>query len=344
MKLKKINPNKLRLLIVGDYKEMPSEGMEVITAAFYNRARSRGISSTSFSQKSVLTRLFRVISFNPHIAIFTHGPGIGTFYITTLLKIIFPKLYIYWIGSRPDINKIPYIPSWLPKVDCIYIGKDNDTLFNYAAKNYVTIKREIIGIDMNRISTNHPKQRCKYLRRFFNEMEFYEGMPTLLHVGHIRKSRGLDLLVELKLKLQKKVNILVIASPSLSYDRDLYKKLIDSQISVYRKYLSNLSDVYKCADMYLFPLDPQAGGAIDFPLSVIEALACELPVISTDFGALRENLDNLPGIVFTDRENFLDMTIANLGKTKTQTSDASSLPKKFDLNYLIDGIIDKHVL
>ena len=50
-------------------------------------------------------------------------------------------------------------------------------------------------------------------------------------------------------------------------------------------YIEHMHELYQAADCYLFPVSSPTG-ALEFPLSVIEAAACNLPVITTRFGAL----------------------------------------------------------
>ena len=56
------------------------------------------------------------------------------------------------------------------------------------------------------------------------------------------------------------------------------------------EYTDNIEEIYQAADLYFFPVSIRAG-ALEFPLSVIEACACNLPVLTTRFGALPDVLE-----------------------------------------------------
>ena len=63
------------ILIVGDLKNSPAEGMEVITSAFFKRCSDLNFNVLSYSQKKIFFNFLKIISFKPDLAIFTHGPG-----------------------------------------------------------------------------------------------------------------------------------------------------------------------------------------------------------------------------------------------------------------------------
>lgn len=45
--------------------------------------------------------------------------------------------------------------------------------------------------------------------------------------------------------------------------------------------------MYQLSDLYIFPVIFE-GGCIGIPLSILEARACGIPVMSTEFGGLKE--------------------------------------------------------
>ena len=92
-----------------------------------------------------------------------------------------------------------------------------------------------------------------------------------------------------------------------------------------------MSRFYKMADLYIFPLKntgdklPESYdqmGAIDIPLSVLEAMGCNLPVITTSFGGLPRFFKPGDGLYFCDTEEEIIPTIQQFsGKEEIATRD-----------------------
>jgi glycosyltransferase involved in cell wall biosynthesis len=131
------------------------------------------------------------------------------------------------------------------------------------------------------------------------------GVPVALHVGHLRRNRGLDLLVAAQAELADRMQIVVQGSPTFSADPDVVEELEAAGVVVRRAFVSHLADLYRAADLYVFPVRSEAAGAIDLPLGVLEALACGRPVFTNEFGALGDALRSTPGVYFTRPEHFV---------------------------------------
>jgi glycosyltransferase involved in cell wall biosynthesis len=54
---------------------------------------------------------------------------------------------------------------------------------------------------------------------------------------------------------------------------------------VWKRYFPNIEEIYSIADVYIFPLFEEQN-SIEIPLSVLEAMSCNLPVITTRYGGL----------------------------------------------------------
>ena len=112
---------------------------------------------------------------------------------------------------------------------------------------------------------------------------------VLLHIGHIQQSRNLEWLVAVK-RQNPEFEIIVVGSTYNEDDKALYAALINEGIKIIREYIPNMVDIYNLSDFYIFPV-LKHDGAIETPLSVLEAMACNLPVITTRFGSLSDTFN-----------------------------------------------------
>jgi thymidylate kinase/glycosyltransferase involved in cell wall biosynthesis len=117
------------------------------------------------------------------------------------------------------------------------------------------------------------------------ELGVPEGPPLALHVGHLKPSRGLDILGDLA--ASGELAVLMVASTSTAADPELRSRLEHRGVRVVRRFLPDIERVYRAADVYVFPVEDPLG-SIEVPLSVVEALASDVPVVATRFGALPE--------------------------------------------------------
>ena len=140
----------------------------------------------------------------------------------------------------------------------------------------------------------------KKRRKLRAKYQIDQDKTVLLHVGSIKRSRNLRLLVE----LQKKLNVqsVVIGSESIPMERDLMEELVEAGCIVLRSYLPNIEEIYALSDYYIFPTISEPD-AIEMPLSVMEAMSCNLPVISTRFRGLPRIFKEGDGFFYASNEN-----------------------------------------
>jgi glycosyltransferase involved in cell wall biosynthesis len=145
------------------------------------------------------------------------------------------------------------------------------------------------------------------------------GLPrdrfVLLHVGHLRESRNLEVLLRYR-DWGPDVQPAVKAG---AVDPSWARRLRTAGIIVIDEYFRDVHELYQASDAYIFPVTAP-GGAVELPLSVIEACACNLPVLATRFGLLPEMLREGGGLAFYDRSSEIAGALAALRRSRPETS------------------------
>lgn len=134
------------------------------------------------------------------------------------------------------------------------------------------------GVDQ---SIFHPVEKSEqaHLRSKYG---FQAADRIVMHVGHCKQERNVSILARLA---QAGFKAVLIASTSTPIDLGLLAGLRRAGVTVITDYIDPIQHYYQMADVYLFPVS-QSTSAIDAPLSVLEAMACNIPIVTTRFGAL----------------------------------------------------------
>lgn len=139
-----------------------------------------------------------------------------------------------------------------------------------------------IGVDKEKFIPASSEKK-KALRDKYN---IPHDCYLLLHVGHIRENRNIRFL--LNLISQPRVKVLIVGSTSTPQEDVLKQELQNLGIFIIDYFISENQELYQLADCYVFPVNGKTG-AMEFPLSVLEAMACNLPILTTPFGSLPDN-------------------------------------------------------
>lgn len=296
----------------------------MVSKTLIDDLRSMGFEVKIVSPRKLIRALPRLILGRAGYTIFTHGPGPRTVLASYLLRLLSPTCLI-WVATRTDLKKLP---QWLKNrqtahyVICTKKRRD----LAEAAKDATAIEQPI-GIAPERLHGTHKKM--------WPELAAI-GAPIAVHVGHLRQTRGLDRLIEAKTRLGPKIEIMIVASPYFEPEAGLLDELEAAGVHVERGFVETIANVYKSADLYLFPVPPESEGAIELPLSVLEAMTCGLPVISTRFGALPEALRDASGVRFSQSADFAE-TVENYIKNRDLSND-EGLPEHLNAHRLAEQI------
>lgn len=213
-----------------------------------------------------------------------------TSYVATLLKKKW-NIPLVAIEHWSEINKDKLTP-WVKKVGQLtYANVDKLISVSRSLQDrikqhfgvYSTVIHNMVGAD------------------FFNRPNYFrlEGKITFVTTGRLVYGKGFDLLPKAfaKLNLPKEIWEMNIIGGGEEYN-NLQKQIkeLDLQDNIYllgQKTKSQVVDILKTSDIFILP-----SRAENFSVAVLEALACGLPVISSDCGGIRECIFDFNGRLF----------------------------------------------
>jgi O-antigen/teichoic acid export membrane protein/glycosyltransferase involved in cell wall biosynthesis len=163
------------------------------------------------------------------------------------------------------------------------------------------------GVDMERFRPPGPGERERLRRKW--------GVPAgdrvVLHVGHLRSER--NLLTLGPLARRPGVTVVVAASSHRGPESGrLLAGLEADGVVVVQGYRPDVDELYRLADCYAFPT-VAASDAVSLPLSVLEALASDLPVVTTRFGLLGERFAAAAGVTMVTPGALAEAALAACG-------------------------------
>jgi len=193
--------------------------------------------------------------------------------------------------------------------------------------------------DLAKFKPAQDEQEKDRLRKKFG---IPSGKFIILHVGHLNRDRNLEALVPLQGRDRQVLIVSSSSTSSVSYEDDRLKRALKSAgIIIIDGFLEEIEEVYRLSDLYVFPVVRETG-CISWPLSVLEAMASGLPVLTSDFGGLKE-LFKQPGrgLRYESPTRFLE-AVKEIQQNRNEPSgrDEVGLANRFfsqTLQTIIDG-------
>lgn len=194
------------------------------------------------------------------------------------LKMMYPKSKVAILGVQHRSYSI------VQKVLIKYIKPDVLFLLSKQQKTFFEDKEIFVkvlppAIDTGRFCPIDSEQKTILRKKYHIPYE----KKVVLHVGHIKESRNLNCFLSVN-KLPN-VQVVIVGSTTTKQDQGLADALRKDGIIVIDSYQPKMEELYQLSDMYVFPVF-RNDAAIDMPLSVLEAMACNLLIITARFGGL----------------------------------------------------------
>lgn len=222
-------------------------------------------------------------NYSPDIILYIPDASItfNSFIRARILKGMNKASKVVMIGTqnREYSSAQKFLIANLLKPDLLMLHRKTDCDFFLKMGLNVKLLPPAVDRDIFSPPTGEEKKKIRF------EFDIPDNKKVVLHVGHIKSNRNIESLV--KLQEIEEVQVIIFGSTSTEVDRNVKNNLEKKGIRVFDEFIPDISKVYKMSDIYVFPVASNKG-AIDMPLSVLEALACNLPIVTTRFGALEE--------------------------------------------------------
>lgn len=281
----------MKICMVGDYSPNLDEGLKNI-AYHLSESLSKHHPVTKLNIKEFCTRHFwsGFAKSDPDIIHYVPGPTIKSF-------LLVKALYV-WSGARTVMSAPqPVLPSVFGRLvpllrpDLVLTqSSESEAKFRGLGCKTAFLPN---GVDIERF-----RPVSSAVKRQLREKHGIESDKfVVLHVGPLTRRRNLQFMGRIQ---SVDTRVVAVGSRYQRLDRQLYEQLNEVGCLVLDSYCEHIEEIYALADCYVFPV--RKGNTILCPLSVMEAMSCNLPVISTKFEGLASLFKEGDGLVFAEKE------------------------------------------
>jgi glycosyltransferase involved in cell wall biosynthesis len=232
----------------------------------------------------------------PEILLYVARPSttFASFLRARLLKLYCPRALVVLVGlqaRRHSRIQQAMIRLLAPDLVCVQSAESK----RYLESLGCTVSLLPSGVDVETFRPVVPGRRRALRARY----GLRQDAPVVLHVGHLQAGRGIRVLADMAASDQ--CQVVLVASSSTAQEADLAEELRRSGVIVRTDYQPHIEHYYQLADCYAFPV-ASTNHSIEVPLSVLEAFACDLPVVTRRFGGLPRLFGgrSMPGLSFVD--------------------------------------------
>lgn len=278
--------NTKKLAIIYDTSGKDDEGMKKIGVNISNE-----INKTHYFDVSNLSMLSSIKNCREYdLFHFIGGPSYKTILVAFICSLLNRNLKTFLTFTNPFLGKFSMFLISLMKPH-LSIVSSNNWLLELNKLNLNVIFFNISGVDTKKFKPIKDNEKIKLRQK----LGLPEDITLVLHVGHLKSDRNLKALKQLQ--KNKDMQVIIIGSTTTKQSNEEISSLIEDGIIVITEYVSDIQEYYQAVDCYVFPTINERA-AIQIPLSILEALATNTPVVTTDFGGLKDTFGNFNGSIF----------------------------------------------
>lgn len=288
----------MKICLIGDFSENLDEGYKNTSHYLARELEKRyPLSRLDIKQLGKIGFWSKVITARPHIVHTIAQPTLKSLIFTRLIKQVWPPTKTLVSALRPeDLFKNGELPMntkvliQLTKPDLMLVqSKKSETKFKSLGCMVANLSN---GVNLERFRPVGEKKKFELRQKY----GIHPTQPVVLHVGHFTPERNLISLAELS---RNDIQVVIAGSHCNGAHSDLIKQLENFGFILFKGYQPQIEELYMLSDCYVFPVSP--GDSLSMPLSVLEAMACNLPIVTTRFEGLENFNHEDAGFTFFDQ-------------------------------------------
>jgi glycosyltransferase involved in cell wall biosynthesis len=313
----------MKICVVGHFDKPPDEGVRKI-AFILAEELSKQHEVTTINVKD-FNSWRKICKFHPDIIHFVLCPTSSGIAMAKLLSLIYSKARTVLSAVQPGIiPRIKLMSLFKPSLTLVQ-SYESEAMFQSLGYKTCFLPN---GVDLVKFTPASEKEKKELRQKYGIDNNKF----VLLNIASLKCERDLNLLE--KLHFNDNV-ILIIGRRSERKERSLCARLRRKGFLLWLDYFPRIEEIFRLADCYVFPAFEE-GSRIELPLSVLEAMACNLPVITSKFGALPRLFEEGEGLIFAENEEDF---IESVRKIKERSKEVRTREKV--LPYSWENILSK---
>jgi len=286
----------MKLLLIGDFSPAMDEGLKNI--AHYSASelsKTNTVARFNIKKLCSVENIRCLASFRPDVIHYFTGPTLASLILLKIIGLRWRRAKKVVSALHPDSSRLLSTSrifrkmSGILKPDLILV-QDSGIKEFFESIGYRT-RFLFNGVNTRKFSpVSHGEKLALRKKMGIDEDKF-----VLLHVGHLSKVRNIQAFEKLT---SEKSQVLIVGSTYMGVDEALCQSLTRKGCKILKGYHPNINEIYALSDCYVFPVEKT--NSIFMPLSVLEAMSCNLPVITTRFDGLTSAFIQGGGMFFED--------------------------------------------
>lgn len=291
----------MKICVVGHHVTQPDEGVRKVA---YYLARELASRHEVMAQSIRDTKGWASIrTFRPDVIHYVLSPTLAGLAVAKFLSFAHGPAATVMSAPHPDLASLGRLASlFRPDLTLVQAYESERRFQSWGYQTRFLPN----GVETERF-VPVSQQAKERLRKKYN---IDKDRFVILHVASMKRGRNLQLMQ----RLQGDGNqVLIVGRPSEKGDSQPAQDLRQRGCIVWTEYLPRLEEIYALSDCYVFPTTV-GRYCIEMPLSVMEAMSCNLPVVTSRFGALPRVFDDGDGFTFANSEGGF---LSNVEKVKS---------------------------